>query len=217
MSRVKILGGAGVLIATALIGGTLIGSVLGAASTSPSSDTEALPQIGDGAYCDVFLEAFAAELGVDRAALAPAARVAATAALDAAVEAGDVNEERAERIRERIAEADGDICERLAGGPGRHGGPRHDRHHALYELSEVAASELGIERSELIDRLRDGETLEEIATAQGVDFEALTATLLDAARAELDEAVAAGMLSQEAADRIMERLEAAIAEGRLRP
>ena len=205
MSRVKILAGAGLLVGAALIGGTLIGSVLGAPSNGARSEADVLQGLGDGTYCEVFLDEFAAELGVDREALGPAAQAAATAAVDAAVAEGDISEERAERIRERIAEADGNFCGWLASRPG-HGGPGHLRHHALAELTDLAASELGLERDELVDRVRNGESLQEIATAEGVDYDELSASIIAATETRLAEAVENGRLSQERADRILANL-----------
>ena len=90
----KLLGGAAALITAALVGGTLIGSVLAAPLGSGTSDpTAALggdeTNDGDATYCQVFLDTFASELGVGTDELAPAAKAAAIAAINAAVEAGD--------------------------------------------------------------------------------------------------------------------------------
>ena len=218
MKRLSVvIAGAGGLLAVALIGGTLFGSVLaapGGGEARTSDGGPGFPPFG-GEYCEVFLDTFAAELGVERDALAPAAAAAANAALDAAVAAGGVTEERAAEIRERIADGDPNLCQRLggAGGP-RHGGD-HDRHHVMYELSEAAAGALGIEHSDLLERLRAGESLREIAQAEGVDYATVTEAVLAAARAELDEAVAAGTISRERADEILERITDRLEEGEL--
>src|ERR671919_2327754 len=97
MRLTKTFGMAGALILSALIGGTLIGSALAQdEGTDGDTSTDA------GAFCDTFMEAFAAELGTTRDEVVAAGKAAANAAVDAAVAAGDLTEERAAMIRERI-------------------------------------------------------------------------------------------------------------------
>jgi len=214
MLGLKILGAAGVLLATALVGGTLIGSAFASGDDPATTDGGALAGPAAGEYCDVFLDTFAAELGVERSALGPAARTAATAAIDAAVAGGELDAERAERIKERIANADGDVCALAgrAGGFWRHGGGPVGAF--LHGLADSAAATLGLEASDLVAQLRDGATLQEIAAAQGVPYEDVTAAVVADAQARLNEAVASGRITQERADSILERLNEALAEGR---
>ena len=82
MQLIKPLGFAGALVLAAIVGGTVIGSVL---ATEETDSTHAATE-----YCDVFMESMATELGVTRDELVAAGRAAAGSALDAAVEAGDV-------------------------------------------------------------------------------------------------------------------------------
>ena len=105
MRLTKTLGAAGALIISALVGGTLIGSAL---ATDDSTDTDTT--VAAGEYCDVFMDSLASELGVTRDALVAAGKAAANAAVDAAVAAGDITEERATAIRERIDASDGSGC-----------------------------------------------------------------------------------------------------------
>jgi hypothetical protein len=84
----KLLGGAAALITAALLGGTLIGSVL-AATPGDSGSSAPVVAFGDeetdaAAYCQTFLDTFASELGVETDELAPAAKAAAIAAVNAA-------------------------------------------------------------------------------------------------------------------------------------
>ncbi|MGH2482850.1 MAG: hypothetical protein ACRDE9_00160, partial [Candidatus Limnocylindria bacterium] len=96
----KLLGGAAALITAALVGGTLIGSVLAAPSGSPASSGDAVSLGTDetGEYCQVFLDTFAEELGVSTDELAPAAKAAAIAAINQAVENGDLTQDVADRL-----------------------------------------------------------------------------------------------------------------------
>ncbi len=217
MRSMKILGAAGVLMATALVGGTLIGGVLAApSSSSPSgNDADTIPALGEGEYCDVFLSTFAGQLASDEAALEEAWRTAMEAAIDAAVEAGDLDADRAAAIKENIAEADLEMCRILAGHPRlvwKEIGQRA-RAFLLHDVLTVAAQTLSMEPGDLLAELRDDATLEELAEQQGVSYDTVKQEILAEAQADLETAVAEGLISQERADRVYERLEAWLDEG----
>ena len=166
----KLLGGAAALIAAALVGGTLIGSVLaapGGTGTNGPGVAFGEDETGTDAseYCQVFLDTFASELGVSTDDLAPAAKAAAIAAINAAVEAGDLSQEAADRMIARIEAWDGDGCRWIGFKLG------HWAHHAgqaafLSGMWEAAAEALGIEPGELREALADA-TLEEVAEQEG--------------------------------------------------
>ena len=72
-------------------------------------------------------------------------------------------------------------------------------------MPEAVAEVLGISVDQLMEELRDGKSLAEIAEAQRVeDFQA---KLLTQVRAQLDELVADGTLTQEQADGMFEQIE----------
>ena len=66
-------------------------------------------------------------------------------------------------------------------------------------------------------QLRDGKSLKDIAAAQNVPYDVVSDAVVKAVKADLDAAVAAGNLKQARADRILERLERRLADGRVRP
>lgn len=216
MRLAKALGIAGVLITTALVGGTLIGSALavGEDGEGGALGTDA------AAYCDVFMDTLASELETTRDGLVAAGQAAANAAIDAALEAGDITEERATAMRERVAEHDGAGCAWFGpGGPGRGGhGPGHGRSGFLRgflggDARDAAAEALGLEASELLGELRDAGSLEALATAQGVAYDEVKASVLAAVQSRVDTAVAEGNLEQERADAILERVTTWLDEG----
>lgn len=216
MGIAKLLGGAGVLIATALVGGTLIGSALAApegTDTTTSTDLQGPWLAGDGEYCDVFLDTFASELGVSRDDLLPAGRAAAIAAIDAAVEAGDLDEDRAATMKERIGELDEAGCG-MGFGAGLVRGLAIGEARGLMrsDVLEAAADALNLESADLIDRLADDVSLQDVAEAEGVDYEGVKSAVLDAVRADLDAAVAEG-LDQDRADALLERISTWLDEG----
>lgn len=210
MKNLKTLGIAGGLVAAALVGGTLI-SVVAAAPSSSRTNT-GLADVADAAkYCTLWQETFAEELGVSVDALLPAAKAATIATIDAAVEAGELTAARAAEMKTKIEAADGSAC-RLLGHPflgmGR-GGPRA---HLGGDLMDAAAGALGLEPAALIEALRGGDSLQQIATDQGKNYAAVSTAIHDAAKADLDTAVAAG-LDQARADEMLSNLDAALAAG----
>jgi hypothetical protein len=217
MQLIKALGFAGALILAAIVGGTVIGSALATDETDQTDATDGASQ-----YCDTFMESMASELAVTREALVAAGQVAAGSALDAAVAAGDLSEERATEIRERIAEADGDGCRWFGHGFGRGPGPGMARGFLGGDVFEAVADALGIESADLFGELRDAESLEALAEERGVGYDEVKASVLAAVQADLDAAVDEGM-DQGRADSVIERLTAwldgggQLDEGRFRP
>lgn len=220
MRSVKILGAAGALLAAALVGGTLIGNVFAAPSEPTTGADEAVTLLGgEGEYCDVFLATFAGELDTDEATLETAWRNAANAAIDAAVEADDLDADRAAAIRENLAEADLNMCRILAGRPGmawKQIGERA-RHFFVRDLTAAAAEALGMEPADVVAAFKDGTSLEELAGEQGVAYEDVKAAVLADAKTDLDAAVEEGRISQERADATYERLQTWLDEGGNRP
>jgi hypothetical protein len=206
MRLTKSLGFAGALILSAIVGGTLIGSAL--ATDEDRTTGEA------SEYCDVFMDSLASELGTDRDGLVAAGKTAALAAVDAAVAAGDLTEERAAAARERIEAHDGSGCGFFGHGIGLERGFAHGVGRGFLggDVFEAAADALGIESSDLIGQLHDAGSLEALAKELGVDYETVMSSVLAAVQADLDAAVAEG-LSQERADAALERLTTWLDEG----
>ncbi len=220
MSRFRLAGVAGLLVAAALVGGTIIGSVA-AATTPRTTRTEpatapvdaAAPAAGAaGEYCAEFRRAFAANLGVEESALAPAAKQAAISTIDAAVAVGRMTKAAGDRLKARIDKAAADGCALLAGRLGRAGAVVG----AAKDGLTAAAGALDMTPAELGAKLRGGKSLKEIAAATGVPYDTVSAAVLASVKADLDAAVAAGTIKQARVDRILARLEKNLADGRLR-
>ena len=80
----------------------------------------------------------------------------------------------------------------------------------------AAAKALGMTPAELGAKLRTGGSLKDVATDKGVPYDAVAGAVVAAVKADLDAAVAAGTIKQARADRVLARLEANLADGRLR-
>ena len=117
-------------------------------------------------------------------------------ALSGLVEDGTLTQAQVDAVEQALEAA------RPEGGPGigHHGGPfgHFGRGARLDEAAEV----IGIEVQELVDALRDGQTLAQIAEANGVQPQAVIDAMVAAAQERIDAAVEAGRLDEaEAAER----------------
>jgi hypothetical protein len=222
MSRFRLLGYAGALVLAALLGGTIMSAVAAAPAAPPVTEPALVPTAEESAkpaaaggtdqYCQAFRAAFAAELGVQESALAPAAKDAAIATIERAVTAGDLTRAVGDRLIERVKAADPDPCRWFRPWTKRIHGPVGVTRDAV----GAAATALDMTRQELRAQLKAGKTLKDVAAAEGVPYETVSAAVVAAVKADLDAAVAAKRITQARADRILERLQANLAEGRLR-
>ena len=82
---------------------------------------------------------------------------------------------------------------------------------------DEAADAIGIEEDELLDALRDGQTIAEVAESNGVDPQTVIDALVAATQERLDDAVADGRIEQEDADErladVTERITEFVNEG----
>jgi hypothetical protein len=206
MRTLKAFGVAGGLVAAALVGGTLISVVSASPGASKDATSATLADDVDAtAYCDLWRQTFADELGVSVDALTPAAKAAAIATIDQAIADGNLSEDVGARMKEQIDNADLDGCRLL--GAGFHAWGRHAaRVDMAHDWVGAAATALNMEESELVADIRDGQSLQEIADAQGVAYGTVTQAILDAAEEDLAALVDAGTITQDRADQVMANL-----------
>jgi hypothetical protein len=183
-------------IAALTTAGALAAAGTGVAVATTSSDDP--KQREDAVLADA-----AKRLDVTPSELRSALSEAEEAQLDADVKAGRLTQEEADAIKERRQDM-GTVL-----GPGvMHGGPgfslrvKHPGGGPI-ELIDTAADALGISRDELVDRLRDGKTLEEIAKAEGKSIDDVREAVESALRKRFDKAVEDGHLTREQADEML--------------
>jgi hypothetical protein len=227
MSTLRLAGFGTALVLAAIIGGTIIGSV--AANTLPpvSSPTPAAVQAGAaasgapegavdaataGKYCQAFLQAYGDALGVEVSALGPAATKAAASTIAAALTAGDISQAQADRLTARLAAIQLGGCPKFAGRIGQ----ANPVAGVVKDGVEGVAKALGLTPAELRAELKSGKDLKQIATEKGVPYATVTTAALAPIKAKLDAAVAAGTIKQAREDKILARLAANLADGRLR-
>jgi hypothetical protein len=123
----------------------------------------------------------AARVGVTEEELKDAFRAEALERLDAAVAEGRLGEERAARIRERIESGERSFR-----------GPHRGHHGPFFAGIRTAADYLGLEPEALLDELREGKTLAQVAGEQGKSVEGLEEALVAEARERIHRFVTEG-------------------------
>jgi hypothetical protein len=160
-----------------------------------------------------FLDSVARHLGVSRDELDAATKAAALEQVDAALAAGTITEAQADALRSRIEAGEGAPLV----GPFFHA--FHGGMHGPGAHLSTAAEYLGLTVEELRERLGRGQSLAEVAEAEGKSVDGLEEALVDQAEKRVDEAVEDGLLTDEQARAMLERLESrieALVNGELR-
>jgi polyhydroxyalkanoate synthesis regulator phasin len=165
---------AGAAAAVAIAGG---GAAVAATQlSSPKEESQAV--VNDAA----------GQLGVQPQALTDALKKALENRVDAAVADGRLTKEQGDALKQRIESGDAP----LFFGPGLgHQGPL-----GHFRDLDAAAAYLGLTEAELQAQLEAGKTLAQVATAQGKSVDGLVDALVASAKKHLDDAVAAGRLTQ---------------------
>lgn len=162
-----------------------------------------------------FFDSVAKHLGISSEELEDAAKAAAVEQVDKALADGWITEEQANELKSRIESGEAPWLF----GPGVFGvrghgpdAPRPDHPFFFRDELAPAADYLGLRPAELLEQLRKGNSLADVADAEDKSVDGLKQAILDAARSALDDAVARESLTQEQADAIYERLQGFIDE-----
>jgi hypothetical protein len=157
-----------------------------------------------------FFDSVARHLGISSQKLEDATKAAAIDQVDAALKDGKITQAQADAFKQRIESGDFPpffgpfLGPKLAPGFGHfHGGPPF----LFGEKLSAAADYLGLTEAELRTKLNSGQTLAEIAKAQGKSEDGLKQTLLDETKSKLDQLVEDGELTQDEADATYERFQ----------
>ena len=151
---------------------------------------------------DIFWATLAAKLNVSQDALKSAFRDAAKAVVADGVKAGKFNPEQADKLDKRIDKLPLDKAP-LPILPSR----QKSQAATLKVMLDSAANTLGMSPRDLVEQLRDGLTLSQIAQQKGVDPNKVRAAMLSVPTARIDEAVQNGKLTQDKAAELKARLE----------
>lgn len=122
-------------------------------------------------------------------------------ALQGLVSDGTLEQTQADKVAEHLAEAMPLRGGMGMGGPGMRGhGPGRGGHGVGMPAAEAIAEAAGVTVEELHEARHDGQSLAEIAAAQGISRETLIDRLVALAEERLDKAVTAGRLTAERAE-----------------
>jgi hypothetical protein len=173
-------------VAVLVVGLGAAGAIAASRMLSPSEESKAV------------IDDAAAQLGVEPSALSDALRQALKNRIDEAVDAGRLSKEQADQLKKRIDSDEYPMLMGMGFGrgfPGAMGGFGHRGHGGILA---TAASFLGLTEAQLRTELRD-KTLAEIAKEQGKTAAGLVQQLVATETKRIDEAVAAGKLTDEQA------------------
>ena len=197
MKRILILGGVVAALAVGIV------AVAGAGAQEATPEGDATTVEGERPV-DHYLEVLADNLGITVEELEGAMTQSHIDLVNEKVADGTLTAEEAAEIIERIESGEGRLFPPFGGGQrGCHHGKLHRLHGMVVENS---AEVLGMEVEALQEELHAGNSLADVATAQGVEVEQFKADLLTAIEADLDEKVADGTITQEQADNILARI-----------
>jgi hypothetical protein len=200
------VGAVSVAAVAVVVTGAATGTPLLAASPSPS------PSPGSGTnYCSRFTGHLASNLGKSQSQVQKAISDAVSQTIDDAVKNGDLTQSQANAIKARLGSnaSAGQCPGGLRGIPGivrgggfgpRFGGARFN------QLDEVAKA-LGITTAQLQQDLQSGKTVQQLASAQGMDEAAFRTKLASVTKADLDQQVKAGNLTQNQEDAVLQRIQ----------
>jgi uncharacterized protein YidB (DUF937 family) len=147
---------------------------------------------------NTFLAKVAEKLGVSQDKLNTAVQDAQTEMIDEAVASGQLTQEQADKLKERAAE--GGFVFPFAG-------PGHGWGESRGVVPEAAAQVLGMTEDELLQQLKDGNSLAQVADAQGMSAQDFQTALLKQVKTQLDGLVGDGTLTQAQADEQYQRTE----------
>lgn len=142
-----------------------------------------------------FISKLAANLGVEESKLEEAIKAAKQELLTEEVQKGVITQAQADQIS---------ASPRLDFG--KHGAP--GKREKGIPMSEGSASILGISQEQLKSELQSGKKLKDIVEAQGMTMDQFREKLTDYDKEKIARDLAAGTITQEQADRMLERLEA---------
>lgn len=188
------------VIAIVLLAGGLLGTAAFAQTPPPQSQKPG----------DVFWATLASKLNVSQDALKTAVRDAAKAVVAQSVKDGKVKQEVANKLNERIDKMPLDRAPFPIMPSKQAGSQDKAQFESLKQMLDTAANVLSMSPRDLMQELRDGLTLGQIAQQKGVDPNKLKAAMLAAPFSRIDAAVKDGKMTQDKANELKAKIEKGI-------
>jgi hypothetical protein len=183
-----------IALAVVILGGVAVGAALAEADSQAA-----------GSPGQVFLDKLTAVLGIDRAKLDDAMKTAGNQTVDQLLQEGKISQQQADQLRSRISQ--GFPFFGMGMGPGKKGAAGR-----MLPLKSLADT-LGMTPQDLLSALRSGKTVADLATSKGMTMAQVQDKVLAAVKAQLDQAVSQGKLTQDQEQQIMTRMQQSITSG----
>ncbi len=186
--------------------GRILAVAVAALAVAAGSGAAIAASRGSSPSPTAFLDSVAKHLGISTEKLRDATKAAALEQVDAALEAGTITQAQADALEARIES--GEVVPFF--GPGFGFGGFHGGMHPFGDRLSAAADYLGVTEVQLREKLAAGQSLADVAKAQGKSVDGLKQAMLDAAKKNLDQAVKDGGLTQSQADALYSHLKSEI-------
>jgi DNA-directed RNA polymerase specialized sigma subunit len=180
----------GIFLAAVILVGTLSGLAFA------QSGAQAFPE---GNYYQNFVAKLAANLGMEQSEVTTALDKTKQQMLDEAVQQGSLTQEQADQMAKRMQ----DGC----GLPGFRGAQKHDRGAGFGRNLDNMATVLGMTTDELRAELKSGKKIQQIAQDKGMTLDQFREKMLEVKKEALAKAVSDGKLTQDQADKMLQRME----------
>ena len=210
------LGVGGVFVAGLLAGMIVSGGLPAFAAGSPSASS---PSAGSNSkYCQTYLSTLASELHVTQQQLAQDNQAAIEKTLDQMQADGKITAAQKAKIEQHLQNASQHPCALLGrglraghGGAGAHFGTQLQG--ARQQIEAAVAGSLHLSAAMLESDLASGQTITQIAKAQGVSISAVDTAYQNAVQAALKTAVGNGTLTQAQSSALYAKVQQAVAAG----
>lgn len=210
------IGAGGIFVAGLLAGMIASGGLPAFAAGSPSASTPSAS--GNGKYCQTYLSTLASELHVTQQQLAQDNQAAIEKTLDQMQADGKITAAQKAKIEQHLQNASQHPCALLGrglraghGGAGAHFGAQLQG--ARQQIEAAVAGSLHLSTATLEGDLASGQTITQIAKAQGVSISAVNTAYENAVQAALKTAVSNGTLTQAQSTALYAKIQQAVAGG----
>ena len=200
-SKVCVVAAAAVILAAGAVGA--VGSTTASAQEPTRADAPNHKQERRTAFLNHLVQ----NLGITLDQLKQAVKNAELQTIDDLVSDGTLTADQGAKIKDKINSSDGPGLGRFLRGARERRGDKHERYGRLRAgIVKSAATAIGIGPGDLKQELKSGKSIAEVAAEHNVSLDAVKSQITSDAKGELDKLVHEGKISQERADKLLQKL-----------
>lgn len=215
------LAGSGIFVAGLLAGMIFSGALpVFASNSSTNTHRASAAKAGNNAYCQVYEQQLAQDLGVTTAKLEQANQDAAQKTIDKMYADGKITSYEKSQLEQRLQQFKSNPCQALNqrqfsknGGAAAAGGLNSLANSARPALEKAVADKLGITTATLDANLAAGQTIPQIAKAHNVAISDVNAAYLAQVQTTLSQAVSGGFITQAQSSMAYQAIQRSVANG----